>query len=36
MAGLTFTIEPVILESVDRMVTGDDDWTVYAQNHTRY
>ncbi|XP_030838785.1 methionine aminopeptidase 1D, mitochondrial-like [Strongylocentrotus purpuratus] len=35
MAGLTFTIEPVILESVDRMVTGDDDWTVYAQNHTR-
>nr|XP_054751662.1 methionine aminopeptidase 1D, mitochondrial-like [Lytechinus pictus]XP_054751663.1 methionine aminopeptidase 1D, mitochondrial-like [Lytechinus pictus] len=34
-AGMTFTIEPVILERVDRMVTGNDNWTVYAQNHTR-
>ena len=35
LAGLTFTIEPVLLERIDSPVTGADNWTVFAENHTR-
>ncbi|XP_071480821.1 methionine aminopeptidase 1D, mitochondrial-like [Diadema antillarum] len=35
MAGMTFTIEPVLLERMDKPSIGDDQWTVSAVNHTR-
>ena len=33
--GMIFTIEPVILEWPDVTCRADDDWTMFAQNHSR-
>ncbi|XP_072048965.1 methionine aminopeptidase 1D, mitochondrial-like [Amphiura filiformis] len=33
--GMTFTVEPVIMERPDITCRADDDWTMFAQYHTR-
>ncbi|XP_038058298.1 methionine aminopeptidase 1D, mitochondrial-like [Patiria miniata] len=35
LPGMAFTIEPVVMETVDSFIVAEDGWTVLAKRHTR-